>query len=267
MLIDSNFYFPTVHGQGITCSGEPSDICYASGRSCMAEAPLRFCSGVRVDIEKIGAFSFFNRDCSLRHIKSVGRFTMFGSEVMTGGGIHPVDSVSAHLIFQNMDSRWNQNFHHFYADRKKLNVLLEKQKKIESFKNGPIVIGNDVWIGNRVLILRGVTIGDGAVVGAGSVVTRDIPPYTVAAGAPARIVRMRFPEWVVEKLEQLQWWKYGPDILAGIDLTDPGEAVCRVEERICAGQKEYKGEYFLFRPDCREIIRINEKKKQVLYRF
>lgn len=267
MLINSNFYFPTAHGQGITCSGEPSDICYASGRSCMAEAPLRFCSGVRVDVEEIGAFSFFNRDCSLRHIKSAGRFSMFGSEVMTGGGIHPVDSVSAHLIFQNMDSRWNRNFHHFYEDRENMERLSAGQKEEGHGKKGQIVIGNDVWIGNRVLILRGVTIGDGAIVGAGSVVTRDIPAYTVAAGVPARVMRLRFPERTVEMLLRLQWWKYGPDILTGIDLTDPQEAVRRIEERIYEGQKEYRGEQFLFRPDSREILLVNEKKKQVLYRL
>ncbi len=70
----------------------------------------------------------------------------------------------------------------------------------------PVTIGNDVWIGVRVIILGGVKIGNGAVIGAGSVVTRDVPPYAVVAGAPARLIRYRFEEPVIRRLEELQWW-------------------------------------------------------------
>lgn len=83
----------------------------------------------------------------------------------------------------------------------------------ESFRSditskGPISVGNDVWIGTRAVVLSGVKIGDGAVIGAGSVVTRDIPPYAIAAGSPARVVRMRFPEDVRLRLLDLRWWDW-----------------------------------------------------------
>ena len=70
----------------------------------------------------------------------------------------------------------------------------------------PVSIGNDVWIGARVIVLGGVTIGNGAVIGAGSVVTRDVPPYAVVAGTPARLIRYRFEEPVIRRLEELRWW-------------------------------------------------------------
>ena len=68
------------------------------------------------------------------------------------------------------------------------------------------IIGNDVWIGNRSLVLQGVKIGDGAIIGAGSVVTKNVEPYTIVAGNPARVIRKRFDEDTISKLQKTQWW-------------------------------------------------------------
>lgn len=76
---------------------------------------------------------------------------------------------------------------------------------------GDIVIGNDVWIGYEAVILSGVHIGDGAVIGARAVVTRDVPPYTVVAGVPARAVRPRFDTATIAKLQALSWWNLPPE--------------------------------------------------------
>ncbi len=73
---------------------------------------------------------------------------------------------------------------------------------------GNIIIGNDVWIGSNVIILSGVHIGDGAVICAGSVVTKDIEPYSIAGGVPAKQIRKRFTDEAVEKLLQIQWWNW-----------------------------------------------------------
>lgn len=73
---------------------------------------------------------------------------------------------------------------------------------------GDVVIGNDVWIAANVTILSGVNIGDGAVIGAGAVVTRNIPPYAIAAGNPARVIKFRLDEATIERLLGLQWWSW-----------------------------------------------------------
>ena len=78
---------------------------------------------------------------------------------------------------------------------------------------GDIVLGNDVWIGYEAVILSGVTIGDGAIVGARAVVTKDVPPYTIVAGVPARPIRKRFDEETIAKLQALRWWDWDEERL------------------------------------------------------
>ena len=73
---------------------------------------------------------------------------------------------------------------------------------------GDIVIGNDVWIGYEALILSGVTIGDGAIIGARAVVTKDVPPYTIAGGVPAKAIRKRFSDDTVSALLKSKWWDW-----------------------------------------------------------
>ena len=73
---------------------------------------------------------------------------------------------------------------------------------------GGIVIGNDVWIGFEAVILSGVTIGDGAVIGTRAVVTKDVPPYTIAGGVPAKLIRKRFSDDVISELLKIQWWNW-----------------------------------------------------------
>lgn len=263
MWIHSKFEFPTEHGQGIVLTGKPSEICFSSDQDCICEAPVRICSNVKLDACRIGAFSFINQNNVCRFIESMGRFAMLGSEISIGYGVHPVNSLSSHLVFQCMDPQWHRAFHHLYDEPEFLQEIVSYQKEHEFRERTRIRIGNDVWIGSRVTILRGVQIGDGAVIAAGAVVTKDVPPYTIAGGVPARPIRRRFSDAVTEKLEELKWWDYGPDVLLDLDLNHPEEAVKGLEERILGGFPPYVSDQFWFRQKEQQIFKIETKEEQV----
>ena len=92
---------------------------------------------------------------------------------------------------------------------------LEKRNVAESWDNkGDIVLGNDVWIGYEAVIMAGVTIGDGAIIGTRAVVTKDVPPYTVAGGIPAKPIKKRYPEETIAALSELKWWDWQENRIA-----------------------------------------------------
>lgn len=82
----------------------------------------------------------------------------------------------------------------------------------DTLTKGKVVIGNDVWIGTKAIILSGVTIGDGAVIAAGAVVTKDVPPYAIVGGVPAQLIKYRFPKELIDRLLQIRWWDWEPDV-------------------------------------------------------
>lgn len=92
---------------------------------------------------------------------------------------------------------------------------LEKKGITKAWDNkGDIVIGNDVWIGYEAVILAGVTIGDGAIIGTRAVVTKDVPPYTIVGGVPAKPIKRRFPEEAISALLEIQWWNWSEERIA-----------------------------------------------------
>lgn len=111
---------------------------------------------------------------------------------------HPPNTLSQHPFFYNSS------------------LGLLEVDRIERVEDNPLVIGNDVWIGDRVTVLSGCRrIADGAVVGAGSVVTRDVEPYSIVVGNPAKRIRQRYPDEVAAELQRSRWWTLSlPDLLA-----------------------------------------------------
>lgn len=84
--------------------------------------------------------------------------------------------------------------------------LFDKKQTSDIASKGPIIVGNDVWIGTHSVILSGVTIGDGVIIAANSVITNDVPPYAVVAGSPAKVIKYRFSQEIINKLLELKWW-------------------------------------------------------------
>ena len=130
----------------------------------------------------------------------IGKFCSIacGTKFLFNSANHALDSLSTYpfpLFFEE----WN----------------LEKEKVTEAWDNrGDIVIGNDVWIGYEAVILSGVTIGDGAIIGTRAVVTKDVPPYTIVGGVPAKPIRKRFDEKVIKELLKIKWWDWTKEKIA-----------------------------------------------------
>lgn len=130
----------------------------------------------------------------------VGRFTSIASHCMVAGGVHPMTYPFASVSPM------------FYSVQKQLGITFVNQQLFNEYKradkNGKyaVVIGNDCWIQTRATIIGGVTIGDGAVVLAGAVVTKDVPPYAIVGGVPAKILKYRFTPQQIADLLELQWW-------------------------------------------------------------
>ena len=133
----------------------------------------------------------------------IGKYTDIAEFVHTDFGSHPTDRfVSSHAIFYNNDSKISQLL------QTKSKNKFPTHKFTDNTKEFVCEIGNDVWIGEGVLILDGVRIGDGAIIGAGAVVTKDVLPYSIVGGVPAKLIRYRFSESQIKKLMKIQWWNW-----------------------------------------------------------
>lgn len=132
---------------------------------------------------KVGYATTIGAHCFIHGTITIGRYCQFGPFASINTFNHPMHHMST------------------YINKRLLGGTLSKHKSSKE-----TVIGNDVWVGKNAIILGGVTIGDGSIIAAGAVVSKDIPPYTIVGGVPAKVIKKRFSETIINELLNLQWW-------------------------------------------------------------
>lgn len=139
---------------------------------------------------RVGAYSFISPGTVLDNT-SVGRFCSIADHAIIGLPVHDPRLLSTSPVFTVRANPVKVS----WAD-----------KDLRDYESPPVTIGHDVWVGTHAIIMGGITIGDGAVVAAGAVVTKDVPPYAIVGGVPARLIRYRFSPETISLIQQTAWW-------------------------------------------------------------
>lgn len=164
-------------------------------KNCKIDKTSKIESGCNLVNVEMNRHSFCGYNCEMTNVE-IGSFCSIANGVIIGGGMHPIDWVSMSPVF--------------YEGRDSVKAKFSEHKRDNVLKT---MIGHDVWIGQNCLIKQGVTIGNGSVIGMGSIVTKDVEPYTIVAGNPAKFIRKRFNDEIIENLEKSEWWNFNDDKL------------------------------------------------------
>lgn len=147
---------------------------------------------------RLGDYSYTGEFCFLQN-SHIGKFSNIAAMVRIGPTEHPMDRPSQHHFtyrrrMYGFDNRDDDEFFEWRREQK-------------------TYIGHDTWIGHGAIIMPGIKVGNGAVVGGGAVVTKDVEPYSIALGVPAKGIRKRFSDEVIEKLEHIKWWEWSHETI------------------------------------------------------
>jgi acetyltransferase-like isoleucine patch superfamily enzyme len=187
----------------------------------------------KLDWVEIGRRSYDNGAFVWRESKNqtlkIGAFCSIAEDVyfLCGAGRHDMKTASTYSMVSA-----------FFDEIELVKIGSEQRERSYwdeklSLSKGPIIVGNDVWIGYRAIILSGVNIGNGAVIYADSLVSKDVPPYAIVAGIPAKIVGFRFDPKTIDKLSQIAWWNWPDEIIKSRieDFLLPGEVFANKYDR------------------------------------
>lgn len=147
---------------------------------------------------EIGDYTYTVDDVTINY-SEVGKFTSIASHVTINPSMHPMERVTQHhMTYRRMDYN--------LADS-------DDQSLFDWRRANRVTIGHDVWIGHGAIVMKGVHVGNGAVIGSGAVVTKDVEPYSIVVGVPAKPIKTRFPKEIVDQLLQIAWWDWPREVL------------------------------------------------------
>lgn len=199
------------------------------------DSPANLTFANQTEIEPYTGFHAGNNLCTMGSFSyahspvnpylTIGRYCSISWGLVTTGPRHPIDWLSSSNITFDSQANTVRTFEEDHGLQGQFHR--GDPRKLE--KPYP-VIGNDVWIGQNVTLNRGVTIGDGAVVAAYSVVTKDVPPYAIVGGNPAKIIKLRFPSDLVDRLLATKWWDAHPTKLMELNFENIEETITYLEE-------------------------------------
>jgi len=142
----------------------------------------------------VGKYSYIKHRTKVQYAE-IGNYCSIACDVLIGLGNHPSNKLSTSTVFYKIKNDFRIK-------------LVERDDNFPEYRK--ISIGNDVWIGARATIMDGVRVGNGAIIAAGAVVTKDVPNYAIVGGVPAKVIKLRFTEEIINKLNLSEWWKFEP---------------------------------------------------------
>ena len=177
-------------------------------------------------IPNIGSFSSCRTD-GFGHDIKIGRYCSIAAGVTVLGPEHPTDwAVTGDMAYLNNERT--------ATARRDIGAIVDPPCHFDAARTMP-VIGNDVWIGQDARLRRGVAIGNGAIIGACALVTKDVPPYAIVGGVPAKLIRYRFNERMIARFQRVGWWNYFEPDFRGFGYDDPARFLDTFEDTVARG--------------------------------
>ena len=171
--------------------------------NCYEEDVLIDKSVVLMSNIKIGRGTYLRKNIFIDDYTEIGRYCSIANDVVIAASEHPIHNFSTHPISYDV-----------------LNYPGKETKTI---------IGHDVWIGTKAIIKKGVTIGNGAVIASGAIVTKDVEPYAIVGGVPAKLIKYRFDKETADELQSTEWWNFPEEKLKGLKNIDIHQAIKRLK--------------------------------------
>jgi len=204
----------------------------SKGKDVVFEEAVELNGEIKIfEVGSVGSFTYINGG-TFYDVKSIGRYCSIAFGCFTSPAEHPTTFLSTSPFQYSYNGRWpTSRIWDEYKERNSENLNLMLKYRMEATKKPSVVIENDVWIGQNVTILRGVKVNNGAIIASNSVVTKDVPPYSIVGGIPAKVIKYRFEQNIINRLLELEWWNFSLEKLDNIPFFDIEKSLEILEER------------------------------------